>query len=635
MTPVSLSEPGFLKVDAPKAAVAASGTAPKGETFGNLIHEATGDASTEAEGTQIVVTAEGETAEQDTEGKETALKIAGATKEGEDDALGLPPIARLPKGGLTTAKPEAVATTVPASDKPIRAADPLPAAHDAEGVVIAAGDAKPVQQVVTEAAVKGTPQTVAQTGDAPVEAAVDSPTEAAQVIKTAATVAAPIAAQPEGDTAPETVTADTPESLKAQATREKLAASAAPVTAQTAETTETTKQAEAKDAKPVKAVKLPVETMAKSEKPAKSAEVSDVTPEQTVATQPVEQVKAQPDAEVTLPDAAQVTAQPVAQDDAQQQAAEITGQAVAPAAQTAQNTTTALSAPTTAAQLRSAAGQRMASTAPQALQAGTQGAPAASTLSRVQSAASAKSPVVGKPALTAQAAQTAPALSRTGAAPRFAVEMTAVDPMQQALSPEMIMSDSETDTVASLIADKGLPQQAPQGQPTAAPMVQVQQSPDSFTMPTGDAQRPSLANTELSLEDANWPETMVENFGLEQLADGEAIEIQLTPENMGRVQLRMELRDGQASVMIVTETAEAARQFNDNQQRLSEMMAKAGIELANHDASAGRQNLGGQGGQGNGNGNANGIAGQDGEDMNQTSTAQKQRDPNRLVDVEA
>lgn len=629
MTPVSLSEPGFLKVDAPKAAVAASGTAPKGETFGNLIHEATGDASSEAEGAQIVVTAEGETAEQDTEGKETVLKIAGAAKEGEDDALGLPPIARLPKGGLTTAKPEAVATAVPTSDKPTRAAE---AAHDAEGVVIAAGDAKPVQQVVTEAAVKGTPQTVAQTGDAPVEASVDAPTEATQVTKAAA-VAAPIAAQPEGDTAPETVSADTPESLKAQATREKLATSTAPVTAQTAEVVQTAKQTEAKDVKPVKTAKSPVEAVAKSEKPAKSAEVTDVAPEQTVATQPVEQVKAQPDADAALPDAAQVTAQPVAQDDAQQQAAEITGQAVAPAGQTAQNA--ALSAPTTAAQLRSAAGQRMASTAPQALQAGTQGAPAASTLSRVQSAASAKSPVVGKPALTAQAEQTTPALSRTGAAPRFAVEMTAVDPMQQALSPEMIVSDTETDTVESLIADKGLPQQAPQGQPTAAPMVQVQQSPDSFTMPTGDAQRPSLANTELSLEDANWPETMVENFGLEQLADGEAIEIQLTPENMGRVQLRMELRDGQASVMIVTETAEAARQFNDNQQRLSEMMAKAGIELANHDASTGRQNLGGQGGQGNGNGNANGIAGQNGEDMNQTSTAQKQRDPNRLVDVEA
>ncbi|MEC9199151.1 MAG: flagellar hook-length control protein FliK [Pseudomonadota bacterium] len=631
MTPVSLSEPGFLKVDAPKAAVAASGTAPKGETFGNLIHEATGDASSEAEGTQIVVTAEGETAEQDTEGKETALKIASATKEGEDDALGLPPIARLPKGGLTTAKPEAVATPVPASDKPTRAAE---AAHDAEGVVIAAGDAKPVQQVVTEAAVKGTPQTVAPTGDAPVEASVDAPTEAAQVIKTAATVAAPLAAQPEGDTAPETVSADTPESLKAQATREKLATSTASVTAQTAEVAQTAKQAEAKDAKPGKTAKSPVEAVAKSEKPAKSAEVTDVAPEQTVAAQPVEQVKALPDADAALPDAAQVTAQPVAQDDAQQQAAEITGQAVAPAGQTAQNTTTALSAPTTAAQLRSAAGQRMASTAPQALQAGTQTA-AASTLSRVQSAANAKSPVVGKPALTAQAEQTAPALSRTGAEPRFAVEMAAVDPMQQALSPEMIVSDTETDTVASLIADKGLPQQVPQGQPTAAPMVQVQQSPDSFTMPAGDTQRPSLANSELSLEDANWPETMVENFGLEQLADGEAIEIQLTPENMGRVQLRMELRDGQASVMIVTETAEAARQFNDNQQRLSEMMAKAGIELANHDASTGRQNLGGQGGQGNGNGNANGIAGQNGEDMNQTSTAQKQRDPNRLVDVEA
>ncbi len=629
MTPVSLSEPSFLKVNAPKAAVAASGTAPKGETFGNLIHEATGDAGSEAEGAKIVVAPEGEGAEQDTEGKETALKIAGATNEGEDDALGLPPIARLPKGGLTTAKPEAVATAVPTSDKPIRAAE---TAHDAEGVVNAVTDAKPVQQVVTEAAVKGTPQTVAQTGDAPVEAAVDAPTEAAQVIKTAATVAAPIAAQPEGDTTPETVSADTPESLKAQATREKLATSA-PVTAQTEEVTQTAKQAEAKDIKTVKAAKSPVETATKSEKPAKSAEASDVAPEQTVAAQPVDQVKAQPDAEVALPDAAQVTAKPVAQDDAQLQAAAITGQAVSPAGQTAQNAT--LSAPTTAAQLRSAAGQRMASTAPQALQVGTQGAPAASTLSRVQSAANAKSPVVGKPALAAQAEQTAPALSRTGAEPRFAMEMAAVDPMQQALSPEMIMGDTETDTVASLIADKGLPQQPVQGQPTAAPMVQVQQSTDSFTMPTGDTQRPSLANTELSLEDANWPETMVENFGLEQLADGEAIEIQLTPENMGRVQLRMELRDGQASVMIVTETAEAARQFNDNQQRLSEMMAKAGIELANHDASAGHKNLGGQGGQGNGNGNANGIAGQNGEDMNQTSTAQKQRDPNRLVDVEA
>lgn len=604
MTPVSLSEPSFLKVDAPKAAVAATGTASKGETFGNLIHEATGDTGSEPDGAAIVV--DGDGAEHEAEGKEPALKVA-TTEEGaaEGDDLGLPPIARLPKGGLTTAKPEAIATGAPTSDKPIRAGDPLPAAADAKGIVTATTDAKAAQQAVGTAAEKGTPQTV----------------EAAQVTK-AATVVAPVAAQQKGDTAPETVSADTPESLKAQATREKLATSAAPVTAETA------KQAESKDAKSPKAPKASLEAVAKSEKPAKLAQASDVTPEQTAAAQPMDQVKAQPEADVALPDAAQLTAQ----DDAQQQAAAITGQAVAPAGQAAQNA--ARSAPTTAAQLRSATGQRMASTAPQALQAGSQTA-TGSTLSRVQSAASAKSPTVGKPALTAQAEKTAPALSRTGAESRFAVEMTAVDPMQQALSPEMIVSDTEADTVASLIADKGLPQQPAQGQPTAAPMVQVQQSPDSFTLPTGDSQRASLANTELSLEDANWPETMVENFGLEQLADGEAIEIQLTPENMGRVQLRMELRDGQASVMIVTETAEAARQFNDNQQRLSEMMAKAGIELANHDASAGRQNLGGQSSQGNGNGNANGMAGQNGEDMNQTSTAQKQRDPNRLVDVEA
>lgn len=66
----------------------------------------------------------------------------------------------------------------------------------------------------------------------------------------------------------------------------------------------------------------------------------------------------------------------------------------------------------------------------------------------------------------------------------------------------------------------------------------------------------------------------------------EAMELTLTPENLGKIQIKMEVKDGATSVTIVTQNEDAARLFNETKNQLSEMLARSGLDLAQHDAQA-------------------------------------------------
>lgn len=95
----------------------------------------------------------------------------------------------------------------------------------------------------------------------------------------------------------------------------------------------------------------------------------------------------------------------------------------------------------------------------------------------------------------------------------------------------------------------------------------------------------------LSLTAGDWPREMAAMLGeagtLRRLGMGEALEIRLDPEALGQVNIRLEMRDGAAHVAIVTQTPEAARLFTDNQQRLAEALARAGLDLGSHSAGTG------------------------------------------------
>lgn len=88
----------------------------------------------------------------------------------------------------------------------------------------------------------------------------------------------------------------------------------------------------------------------------------------------------------------------------------------------------------------------------------------------------------------------------------------------------------------------------------------------------------------LDMTSPTWADSLIEDIQM-QAADGaEQIDMTLTPERLGRLQIQIEMRDGAANIRIITETAEAARLFNDAQGRLSEMMERAGMDLAGHTA---------------------------------------------------
>lgn len=88
----------------------------------------------------------------------------------------------------------------------------------------------------------------------------------------------------------------------------------------------------------------------------------------------------------------------------------------------------------------------------------------------------------------------------------------------------------------------------------------------------------------ISAERPDWIHNISASIAQAQDMGAEAMELTLTPENLGKVQIRIEMKDGATSVTIVTQNEDAARLFNENQNRLSEMLSHSGLDLANHNA---------------------------------------------------
>ena len=103
----------------------------------------------------------------------------------------------------------------------------------------------------------------------------------------------------------------------------------------------------------------------------------------------------------------------------------------------------------------------------------------------------------------------------------------------------------------------------------------------------------------LHMIDPDWPVNLSTMIRAAQELGQNEIEIALQPERLGKMTIKMDLRDNNVAVNIVTETDAAARMLNDNQSRLADMMQKAGLDLTQHQASSGQnfQDQTGQDGQ--------------------------------------
>lgn len=130
----------------------------------------------------------------------------------------------------------------------------------------------------------------------------------------------------------------------------------------------------------------------------------------------------------------------------------------------------------------------------------------------------------------------------------------------------------------------------------AAPVVNIEMSSGALQpLPTAQQQaQPQVIATQRP----DWVNNVSAAIAQAQDMGTEAMELTLTPENLGRVQIRIEMKDGVASVTIVTQNEDAAKLFNENQSKLSELMAHSGLDLAHHDAKSGSDKM--FGGTGNG-----------------------------------
>jgi flagellar hook-length control protein FliK len=88
----------------------------------------------------------------------------------------------------------------------------------------------------------------------------------------------------------------------------------------------------------------------------------------------------------------------------------------------------------------------------------------------------------------------------------------------------------------------------------------------------------------ISMTSQNWEAEMVERVTSQVTGDGTVIDIALTPENLGRVEVKVEIRNGSAEVSFTTETREAARLFSQSEQQLSDLLQRNGLNLAQQDS---------------------------------------------------
>lgn len=192
------------------------------------------------------------------------------------------------------------------------------------------------------------------------------------------------------------------------------------------------------------------------------------------------------------------------------------------------------------------------------------------------------------------------------------------------------LSDQFADTMAQItkppMSEPEMAAPQPQTQfaavaPTAQPQTPQMQAP---------AQIETVQNTPvIPTTDPVWMDKMVEHIK-QSFAEGiPTLDIALTPETLGHVNIRLEVKGDIANVQVVTETLDAQKLFNDNQNRLSEMFSKAGLELGQHTAhnSSHHQQNGSNHAQA---GNALG------DDAGQTETSDTQpKASNSLVDLVA
>ncbi|MEZ5753694.1 MAG: flagellar hook-length control protein FliK [Paracoccaceae bacterium] len=118
----------------------------------------------------------------------------------------------------------------------------------------------------------------------------------------------------------------------------------------------------------------------------------------------------------------------------------------------------------------------------------------------------------------------------------------------------------------------------------AAPMPQQAPAMVGPAQPTPAAA--FAAQAPIATDRPGWEGAIADRIAAELSGDGQQIDLDLAPEHMGRLKIRLDMTDGQAQVRFVTETPEAARLLQQNEHRLSESLSRAGLSLGGQETTS-------------------------------------------------
>ncbi len=205
-----------------------------------------------------------------------------------------------------------------------------------------------------------------------------------------------------------------------------------------------------------------------------------------------------------------------------------------------------------------------------------------------------------------------------------------------ALEPDFMQQTAATAAAAAINAAQQAEAQASASAPQAGVVtVQAGEMGETVATATSSASNANAAARNLQMVDPDWPVNLTSMIRAAQEMGQSEIEIALQPEKLGKMTIKLDMRDSSnVAVNIVTETDSAARMLNDNQSRLAEMMQKAGLDLTQHHASSGQsfQDQGGQGGQMGGNSGSRTDAWQNSPE-DEISAQSMQAGPDKGIDI--
>lgn len=90
----------------------------------------------------------------------------------------------------------------------------------------------------------------------------------------------------------------------------------------------------------------------------------------------------------------------------------------------------------------------------------------------------------------------------------------------------------------------------------------------------------------IATDRAGWEGALADRIAAELSGDGQQMDLELAPEHLGRLKIRLEMTDGLAQVRFVTETPEAARVIQANEHRLSDALSRAGLSLGGQETTS-------------------------------------------------